>query len=220
MQGLSHNKRPEQDEGDRFDNARGITNQKLGPLMHKLNVHNLLVSKWASSGGDDLSKYRKTSAEDTMAIAKKNNTRVFQSDWDAPLAAADSNCKGVIFYDPWNNGGHNLLKYPPFNDFELLAYAFIPTDYGVPEKDLKWHDIKRFNANFAKNIGTFNPKMTPSLGQQPPDVDPTKTAFQHDQLKIPQWGYNSAGIDTATGTYVGPSVRGQLSHNDTVKASK
>jgi hypothetical protein len=201
------------DEQDRFDKARGNTVEKLGPLYHRPEVSNLLMSKWAFNSQDNLQNYNKTSAEHPLAKSANKQQHIANIDWDAPLAATDSNCKGIIFYDPINNGGHNLLIYPPLNDITLLAYAFVPVDRSVPENQLKWNDLRKFNANFKTGLGYSHQK-------QKADVDPTNTKFQHDSLKIPSWdGLTAANVNTGTGEYVGAAMRGNLSHNDTVKAS-
>lgn len=213
MKKPSQDVRKREDGGNSFDNARGKTVEKLGPLYHRPELSDLLKSKWAVNFKDNLQNYNKTSAEHPLAKSANKEQVILKSHWDAPLAATDSNCKGIIFYDPINNGGHNLLIYPPFNDITLLAYAFVPAKYSVPEDQLKWNDLKKFNANFKTDIGYSHQK-------QKADVDPTNTKFQHDSLKIPSWDGGKAGnVNTDTGEYVDAAMRGNLSHNDTVQAS-
>jgi hypothetical protein len=214
MLGPSYDRRRHEDDQNNFDSARGNTVAKLGPLHTRDDISSLLMSKWASSGGDNLQNYRKSSAEHPLAKSSNKQQYIRQSDWDAPLAADDSNCQGIIFYDPINNGGHNLLIYPRFlTGITLLAYAFIPTAYGVPEKNLKWNSLKNFNANFIGGLGYSHQKQTTN-------VDPTNTPFQDDSLKIPNYVASRIGnLRTDTGEYAGTPIRGSLAHNDVVKAS-
>lgn len=200
-----------------YDMAR-LNREPLPPLYRPVKIHDLLMSKWATQGKGPGNTYRNTTA---VKPTEKYPGYTSDFDWDAPLSAKDSNCKGVIFYDPIENGGHNLLIYPPIKDVKLLAFAYVPSIHSVPEKDLNWQDIKAYNANFKGDLNIIAPYrgMPHTLEPNVPQIDPTKTPFQHDKLKGPSYDLDRTDVDKKTGEYKGNLESGKFLHKDQVKAS-